>query len=324
MIITRTPYRVSFLGGGSDIAGFYKKTPGAVISTSIQQYMYISVHPSFNPRETRVKYTRIETVENIDDLEHPIVRAVLKKLNVHGVEISSIGDIPAQTGLGSSSSFTVGLLQAIHAYKGKRISKEALAQEACEIEIDILGEPIGKQDQYAAAYGGLRQYTFNSKGSVDVEPITLSNIKRTELEESLLLFFTGITRSASKVLSEQSKNIANNQGKENALRDMVNMVPALRTELERGNVESLGKYLHEGWEIKRGLASSISSSEIDETYQKARELGAIGGKILGAGGGGFFLLYCPKAKQRHLIAELGLKRLPVKFDQGGAQIVYSA
>ena len=324
MIITRTPYRVSFLGGGSDIEGFYSKTPGMVISTSIQQYMYISVHPSFNPTETRVKYSRIETVENIDDLEHPIVKAVLKKLDVHGVEISSIGDIPAQTGLGSSSSFTVGLLLAIHAYKGETISKEELAREACEIEIDILREPIGKQDQYAAAYGGLRQYIFNNHGSVAVEPVALSDDERVELEESLMLFFTGVTRSASKVLAEQSKNIASDQDKEDALREMVSMVPNLRHDLEHGSVESLGKYLHEGWKLKRSLASSISNTEIDETYQKALDLGAIGGKILGAGGGGFFLLYCPKAKQKRLIKELGLRYLPVKFDEEGAQIVYSA
>jgi D-glycero-alpha-D-manno-heptose-7-phosphate kinase len=324
VIITRTPYRVSFLGGGSDMASFYEKMPGMVISTTIQQYMYISVHPSFNPRETRVKYNKIETVENIDELEHPIVKAVLKKLSVQGVEISSIGDIPAQTGLGSSSSFTVGLLQAIHAYKGENISKEDLAREACEIEIDILREPIGKQDQYAAAYGGLRQFTFNSDGSVAVDSVTVPKSKKEELEESLLLFFTGVTRSASKVLAEQSKNIASDQDKAGALRRMVNMVPSLHDDLENGNVESLGKYLHEGWQIKRGLASSISNSEIDETYQKAREIGAVGGKILGAGGGGFFLLYCPKAKQQRLIAELGLRYLPVKFDDEGAQIVYSA
>jgi D-glycero-alpha-D-manno-heptose-7-phosphate kinase len=324
VIITRTPYRVSFLGGGSDIAGFYENTPGMVISTSIQQYMYISVHPSFNPRETRVKYSKIESVENIEDLEHPIVKAVLRKLNVQGVEISSIGDIPAQTGLGSSSSFAVGLLQAIHAYKGEVVTKEELAKEACEIEIEILREPIGKQDQYAAAYGGLKQFTFNSNGSVDVDPILISDVKRRELEESLLLFFTGITRSASKVLEEQSKNIATDQDKAQALRKMVSMVPDLRAELEKGNIDSLGRYLDEGWEIKRSLASSISNPDIDETYKKARSLGAVGGKILGAGGGGFFLLYCPKAKQEHLIKDLGLKHLPVKFDDEGAQIVYSA
>ena len=284
--------------------------------------MYISVHPSFNPRETRVKYSKIESVENIDDLEHPIVKAVLKKLDVQGIEISSIGDIPAQTGLGSSSSFAVGLLQALHAYKGEIVTKEELAREACEIEIDILREPIGKQDQYAAAFGGLQQFTFNSNGSVGVDSVLISNAKRKELEESLLLFYTGVTRSASKVLEEQSQNIASNQDKAQALQKMVGMVPNLRTELESGNIDSLGRYLHEGWEIKRSLASSISSSDVDATYKKARDLGATGGKILGAGGGGFFLLYCPKAKQENLINGLGLKYLPVKFDEEGAQIVY--
>lgn len=295
-----------------------------VISTSIQQYMYISIHPSFNPKETRVKYNRIETVENIDDLEHPIVKAVLKKLGVHGVEISSVGDIPAQTGLGSSSSFTVGLLQAVHAYKGEILTQQQLAEEACEIEIDILREPIGKQDQYAAAFGGLRQYTFNSNGAVDVESVSLTDGRRSELEESLLLFFTGVTRSASKVLTEQSKNISSDKDKAMALKQMVSMVPRLRAELESGDTASLGRYLHEGWEIKRSLASSISNSEIDATYQKALSQGALGGKILGAGGGGFFLLYCPKNRQEKLVKELGLKCLSIKFDNEGAQIVYSA
>ncbi len=303
---------------------FYKNSPGMVISTTIQQYMYISVHQNFNPRETRVKYSRIEAVENIDDLEHPIVKAVLKKLDVHGVEISSIGDIPAQTGLGSSSSFTVGLLQAVHAYKGEFLSKEELAKEACEVEVDILREPIGKQDQYAAAFGGLKQFTFNCDGSVGVEPVVIPDAKRKELEESLLLFFTGVTRSASKVLAEQSKNISSSGDKAHTLQRMVETVPDLRTELERGNIDSLGHYLHEGWKIKRSLASSISNSDIDMTYKNALDFGAVGGKVLGAGGGGFFLLYCPKDKQENLIAKLGLRCLPVKFDEEGAQIVYSA
>ena len=322
MIITRTPYRVSFLGGGSDIASFYEKSPGAVLSTSIQQYMYITAHPSFNAKETRVKYTRTEVVEDIDDIEHPIVRAALKKLDIQGVEITSVGDIPAQTGLGSSSSFTVGLLLALHAYKGEDISKEDLAKEACEIEIDILGEPIGKQDQYAAAYGGLRQYTFKSDGTVDIEVVNLTQDKRQELEESLLLFFTGTTRSASKILKEQSESLSNDESKTIAMQQMVGMVPQLLSELLQGNVASLGDYLDKGWNIKRHLATSISNSNLNQIYEKARRYGASGGKILGAGGGGFFLLSCPKSKQNNLIAKLGLKYIPVKFDTDGATIVY--
>ena len=186
MIVTRTPYRISFMGGGSDISSFYEKSYGTVLSAAIQQYMYISVHPSFKSNETRVKYNRTEVVEDINDIEHPIVKAVLQKLNVRGVEITSVGDIPAQTGLGSSSSFTVGLLLAIHTYKGEDVSKEDLAREACEIEIDILREPIGKQDQYAAVFGGLRQFTFRSDGSVGVDTVRMPEDKYAELEESLL------------------------------------------------------------------------------------------------------------------------------------------
>lgn len=322
MIITRTPYRISFMGGGSDIASFYEKSYGTVLSAAIQQYMYISVHPSFKSNETRVKYNRTEVVEDINDIEHPIVKAVLQKLNVRGVEITSVGDIPAQTGLGSSSSFTVGLLLAIHTYKGEDVSKEDLAREACEIEIDILREPIGKQDQYAAVFGGLRQFTFRSDGSVGVDTVRMPEDKHAELEESLLLFYTGQTRSASKILEEQAESLLNNSNKVAALQKMVDMVPQLRNELEQGSVEKLGDYLDEGWEIKRTLANSISNPELDETYKKARALGATGGKVLGAGGGGFFLLSCPKSKQKDLTVGLGLKCIPIKFDYDGATIVY--
>lgn len=322
MIVTRTPYRISFMGGGSDISSFYEKSYGTVLSAAIQQYMYISVHPSFKSNETRVKYNRTEVVEDINDIEHPIVKAVLQKLNVRGVEITSVGDIPAQTGLGSSSSFTVGLLLAIHTYKGEDVSKEDLAREACEIEIDILREPIGKQDQYAAVFGGLRQFTFRSDGSVGVDTVRMPEDKHAELEESLLLFYTGQTRSASKILEEQAENLSNNSNKVVALQEMVDMVPRLRNELEQGSVERLGDYLDKGWEIKRTLANSISNSELDEIYKKARALGATGGKVLGAGGGGFFLFSCSKPKQKELIANLGLKCIPIRFDHGGATVVY--
>lgn len=323
MIIVRTPYRMSLLGGGSDLPAFYSTSPGMVISTTLKQYMYISVHPTFEDKQIKLKYSKIETASDPATITHPIVKAALTKLGVSGVEITSVGDIPAQTGLGSSSSFTVGLLHALHTHLGNGRTKEELAQEACEIEIDVLKEPIGKQDQYAAAYGGLQHYTFNSNNTVTTQAVSLPMIKQRELEQSLLLFYTGETRSASKVLAEQSKNISSNKNKSSALQRMVDMVPLLRRELERGNIESLGEYLHEGWQIKRDLASSITNPEIDGIYNRALKLGATGGKILGAGGGGFLLFYCPPSRQEGLIKGLGLKCLPVEFDSGGSQVVYS-
>lgn len=324
MIISKTPYRVSFIGGGSDLPSFYNQHPGMVISHTLNKHVYVAVHPNFNAHKTTITYNRIETVKDINAIEHPIVRAALKKLNVHGVEISSTGDIPAQTGLGSSSSFAVGLLRALYAHKGTSITPEQLAHEACKIEMGIPGSPIGKQDQYAAAYGGLNQFIFNSDGSVKTIPIAMPGHKQKDIENSLLLFYTGKTRSATKVLHEQSKNLTHDQQKIKAMKTMVNMVPLLRAELEKGNIDSLGEYLHEGWRIKRSLASSISDPKIDDIYKKARRLGALGGKILGAGGGGFFLLYCQQKKQPGLIDGLGLRHIPVIFDSHGAQVVYAS
>lgn len=324
MIVTRTPYRISFIGGGSDLPVFYKKSPGTVISTAINKYVYISIHPSFNPAITTVRCGEVEVANKVEEISHPIVKAALKKLGVQGVEITSVSDIPAQTGLGSSSSFTVGLLQGLYAYLGKERTHEELAQEACEIEIGILRAPIGKQDQYAAAYGGLNQYKFKSDNTVEAEAIKMSRKSLEELESSLLLFFTGITRSASKVLSEQSENLISNENKTKALQSMLDMIPSLRSELQKGNIDCLGEYLDRGWQIKRSLAKSISNAEIDEIYSRARKLGAQGGKLLGAGGGGFFLFYCHKDSQKNLIDNLGLRYMNVKFDQQGAKVVFSS
>jgi D-glycero-alpha-D-manno-heptose-7-phosphate kinase len=324
MIISRTPYRISFLGGGSDLPAFYKKYQGSVISTSINQYVYISVHPSFNPDQILLKYDKIEIVTDINDITHPITRAVLRKLGVRGVEITSTGDIPGQTGLGSSSSFTVGLLHALHTYLGNTKTHEELAREACEVEIELLGGPIGKQDQYAAAFGGLNRFDFNTDETVTTAPIALSADKKRQLESSLMLFFTGTKRSASPILSEQSKNISNSKDRAGLLQKMVNEVPALQSELEEGNVAAIGEYLHKGWMLKRELASAISNSDIDLLYSKALSLGAVGGKILGAGGGGFLLFYCPEEKQAIVSKQLGIRQVPLAFEELGSQIIYES
>lgn len=325
MIISRTPFRISFVGGGSDMSTFYEKNQGAVLSTSINKYMYISSHRFFNKEQIQVKYSRTETVNNLDDLEHPLLREALRKTGIFGgIEISSIADIPAGTGMGSSSSFTVGLLHNLHAINRKFVSHEHLAREACEIEIDILGEPIGKQDQYAAAYGGLNVIYFNADGSVRVEPLYIGQDIYRALEENLIMFYVGNQRKAGNILAEQKKN-ASTAEKHAILKQMVGLVEPLRDSLYQGNLNEFGALLHENWTLKQQLASRISNPEINELYDTAMANGASGGKLLGAGGGGFMLFYCEKQKQDKL--RKVLKNNPTfdfKFERDGSKIIYFA
>ncbi|MBO4433673.1 MAG: GHMP kinase [Clostridia bacterium] len=321
MIITRTPFRVSFAGGGSDIASFYEKCGGCVLSTSINKYMYISVHPSFDRNETVLKYSKTETVSDIGKIEHKYFRQVLGDLGVKGVEIVSTADVPAGTGLGSSSSFTVGLLHSLYAYTGKYVSKERLAREACETEIDKLKNPIGKQDQYAAAYGGLNFYEFRKDGSVTVEPVMMDKYKKRELEENLMMFYTGQLHSASAILKEQSGNISAGEKQKSQLK-MCDLARELFSSLTAGNVDAMGEILHENWLLKKTLASGISNPAIDEAYEKAIKAGAIGGKLLGAGGGGFLLFYVPKTKQADVKAAIGLPQMPAAFDRQGSEVIF--
>jgi len=322
MIITRTPLRMSFAGGGSDIASFYTRNGGCVLSTSIDKYIYISIHPSFRRRDTVLKYSKTEIVEDISKIEHRIFGACLNKLGVSGVEIASNADIPAGTGLGSSSTFTVGLLHALYAYKSKFVGKERLASEACDIEISKLKEPIGKQDQYAASYGGLKFYRFLKNGSVTVEPIIMDSDKRKSLEDNLIVFYTGDTRSASKILAEQTVSIASGD-KEKAQLKICRLAEELKGELENGNIDAMGSILHENWLLKRTLASGISSGAIDTYYDIALKSGAMGGKLLGAGGGGFLLFYAPKNKHNDIKNALkDLSELKIRLDNQGSSIIY--
>ena len=323
MIITRTPFRISFVGGGSDLESFYSQSAGAVLSTTINKYMYISSHKYFEEDKLRVKYSKTETVDSIEDLQHPILKVALKDFGLKGgLELSSIADVPAGTGMGSSSSFTVGLLNNLSAITSQYQSKESLAAGACRIEIDLLKEPIGKQDQYAAAYGGLNVIEFNPDGSVKVEPIFLQKEVYSSLEENLLMFYTGDQRSASKILAEQNKN--NKQlDKVAALRQMVSLVYELRKALYDGNLDVFGKLLHENWLLKRGLASGVTNLMIDQAYETALRNGALGGKLLGAGGGGFLLFYCPKSTQKKLIDSLKPLRLfDFKFEREGSKLIH--
>ena len=322
MIITRTPFRVSFAGGGSDIASFYEKHGGCVLSTAINKYMYISVHPSFDPDETVLKYSETETVNDIADIKHKYFKQVLTDLDVKGVELVSTADVPAGTGLGSSSSFTVGLLNSLYAYKGVYVSKERLANEACETEIDKLKNPIGKQDQYAAAYGGLNFYEFKRDGSVTVEPVIMEKAAKAALEGNLMMFYTGQLHSASAILKEQSNNITAGDKEKNQLK-MCDLARALREELTRGNIDAMGEILHENWLLKKTLARGISNPAIDEAYERAIKAGAIGGKLLGAGGGGFLLFYVPKEKQDSLKEKIELPQMPASFDRQGSVVIFT-
>jgi D-glycero-alpha-D-manno-heptose-7-phosphate kinase len=323
MIITRTPFRISFVGGGSDMETFYSRHQGAVLSTSINKYMYISSHKFFFKDQVRVKYSKTETVERVDDLKHPILREALKKAGLKGgIEISSIADIPAGTGMGSSSSFTVGLLHNLYAIKRQYVSAEELAEGACEIEIDILREPIGKQDQYAAAVGGLNIFYFNPDGSVRIEPLYIKNEVYEKLQENLVMFYTGSQRNASDILTEQKKN-ASQEDKFNVLKSMVGLVRELRDSLYNERINDFGKLLHENWILKQKLASNISNKGIEEIYNTGLKSGAEGGKLLGAGGGGFFLFYCEKHKQQKLKDSLKhLYNFEFKFDQDGSKLIY--
>lgn len=322
MIITRTPFRISFAGGGSDLPSFYSKEPGAVLSTTIDKYMYIVVHPFFNKKEIQLKYSKTELVDHISDIQHPIFREVLGMYDLKGVDVNSIADIPAGTGMGSSSSFTVGLINAVRAYVGKYSSAEKLASLACETEIGRVGSPIGKQDQYAAAYGGFNYITFYPDESVKVEKVLLSNSLKKQLEESLILIHVGGRHSANEILQDQQIAISDAK-KLDTQRKMVKLAEDLRKTLQKGNIEDFGMFLNEGWEMKRSLVSSISNNEIDDIYCQGLKAGALGGKLLGAGGAGFLLFYCPKEKQDYFRHEMhNFMELEFKFDQFGSQVVY--
>lgn len=323
MIITKTPFRISFTGGGSDIEDFYLNHNGAVLSTTINKYMYISSHKFFESDKIRIKYSKTETVDSIDKIEHPIVKEVLKKFSIEGaLEISSIADVPAGTGVGSSSSFTVGLLHNLYTRFNVFATKKKLANEACDIEINKLKEPIGSQDQYAAAFGGLNVIKFNTDATINVELLHLNKDIINQLENNLILFYTGEQRKTSSILIEQKNNMSLSNKIKN-LKDMVNLVWIMRDELYKGRLEEFGKILHINWELKKELASRISNTYINEIYNKALKNGALGGKLLGAGGSGFLLFYCEKEKQDNLKKALyPLKNFPFKFDKEGSKVIY--
>jgi D-glycero-alpha-D-manno-heptose-7-phosphate kinase len=321
MIITRTPFRISFAGGGSDLAAFYEHEPGIVFSTAIDKYMYLAVKEHFGDN-FRISYSRTEHADTIEEIDHRIVRECLRSMDVkRGLEIVSMADLPAQSGLGSSSSFTVGLLHALYAMNGTVVTAERLAQDACRIEIEKLNEPIGKQDQYIAAYGGLQMIQFNPDGTVFVDPVVCSVETRRELNRRLIMFFTGLTRDARDVLSKQSAGTAQ---KLPVLREMCSIARQLRDVVTGGrDLNVFGKLLHQAWEAKKSVETSISNSQIDDYYERGLRAGALGGKLLGAGGGGFLLFFCEPHLQERLREELSdLREVPFSLDPQGSKIVY--
>lgn len=322
MIITRAPFRVSFCGGGSDLPSFYEKHGGCVLSTTIRKYMYLTIHNSFHKDQIVLKYSKTETVSDYESIEHKIFKQCLKDFEITGVEISSMADIPAGTGLGSSSSFTVALLHLLHTYKGEYISKYKLAKDACVIEIDKLGEPIGKQDQFAAAFGGLNFYEFQPSGFVNVEPIIMAPQSYATLEKNILMFYLGGVHSASHILREQRENVKN-ADKAKVQQQMCELTRVLKEELQKNNVEALGELLNENWKLNKSLASSISNPLIDKTYETAAKAGALGGKLLGAGGAGFMIFYVKPEQQESVRTALAhLREVNFEMDNSGASIVH--
>jgi D-glycero-alpha-D-manno-heptose-7-phosphate kinase len=324
MIISRTPFRVSFFGGGTDYPDWFHEHGGAVLATTIDKYCYISVRelPPFFDHRFRVVYSIVENVREVGDIQHPAVRAVLQRLSVEkGLEIHHDGDLPARSGLGSSSAFTVGLLGAMHALNGRHTTKEALAAEAIHVEQCLLREPVGLQDQISAAWGGFNQITFRPDATYDVQPMVLPRERLADLQDHLLLVFTGISRLAPEVAQTVIDNLKKRTGELKAMQQMVAHAVAILSAPGTDIVE-FGRLLHESWTLKRRLSDRVSSGVVDSLYETAMRAGAIGGKLLGAGGGGFVLLFVPPGERsrvrealRHLIT------VPFKFDMSGCRIV---
>jgi len=324
VIISQTPLRVSFLGGGSDLPSYYRRNGGAVLSVAIDQSVFVTVSRKFD-NAVRVSYSRTEEVAHASEVEHPLVRESLALLGIEGgIEITSVADIPARgSGLGSSSSFTVGLLNALHAYCGRYATANRLAEESCTVEIERCHEPIGKQDQYATAFGGFNFIRFNPDDSVEVKKMLCPQSLIADLQSRLLFFYTGITRSASELLRQQSADVANPGAKSDATGVLVRLAEAAFSDLCAGNISSLGVMLHEAWQAKKQLSSGVTCTVIDEAYRAAMDAGAEGGKLLGAGGGGFLMFLAPPKRQDAIRGALrGLRETPFRFAAHGSRIIF--
>lgn len=324
MIISRTPLRISFVGGGSDIAGYYQHSPGAVVTTAINKYIYIMVEKQFDGRII-VQYSKMEIVKRVSDIQNNLVREAMKMTGIDGgIHVTSISDVPAEgTGMGSSSAYVVGLLNAFYAYQGKYVSAQRLAEEACEIEIEILKKPIGKQDQYIAAFGGLQYMQFHPDHTVSVDPIRCNSKTKMRLASRLMLFYTGLTRSADAILAKQGLNMEAQAETQNTLGSMVALARSIQENLRNNDLAAFGQALDANWQLKKTLADTITTPQIDGWYALAKKQGAVGGKVLGAGGGGFLLFYAEP--QYHLRIKKGLHDLlplDFRFETKGSRIIF--
>jgi D-glycero-alpha-D-manno-heptose-7-phosphate kinase len=322
LIIVQTPLRISFFGGGTDFPSFFMEEGGCVLSSAIDKYIFITVKERFD-RKLRVGYTQTEMVDDVDSLRHDLIRESLRLTGIcEGLEVTTMGDIPSEgSGLGSSSTVTVGALQAMYMHLGEIVSAERLAREACTIEIDTLKKPIGIQDQYIAAYGGLRFFEFRPDGEVGVEKIKIAAESHRILNDNFLLFFTGVSRKADTVLKEQKSNIKDRLVE---LREIKHMAYQARKDIETGDFDSIGALLNQSWELKKRLSHTVSNGTINAIYESARRAGAIGGKITGAGGGGFLLLYVPYERQKAVRNTLGnLQELPFRLESDGSKVIFN-
>jgi D-glycero-alpha-D-manno-heptose-7-phosphate kinase len=322
LIIVQTPLRISFFGGGTDFRAFFMQEGGCVLSSAIDKYIFVTIKQRFD-RKLRIGYTQTEMVDQVDQIHHELIRESLRLTGIEcGVEITTMGDIPSEgSGLGSSSTVTVGALHAMYSYRGELVPTERLAREACAIEIETLKKPIGIQDQYIAAYGGLRFFEFLSDGTVTVERVRLSPETERVLNSHFMLFFTGMSRNSSSILKEQVGNLKEHL---NELRAIKHMAHEARCAIETENFDALGILLHQSWELKKHLAGTISNGQINEMYEAACRAGAIGGKIAGAGGGGFLLLYVPPERQNKVRTKLnGLQELPFRLEADGTKVIFN-
>jgi D-glycero-alpha-D-manno-heptose-7-phosphate kinase len=324
MIITRSPLRLSLGGGGTDLPSYYREHGGFLIAAAIDKYVYITVHQTFIT-DLIIKYSSMERVSSVDAIQHPIVREAFKMVEIHetNLEITSMADIPAGTGLGSSGSFTTALLKALHTYRKNIVHPSELAAQACNIEMDKLGEPIGKQDQYIAAFGGITCFSFNPDGTVEAQPLKMDEEVQHNLEDNLLLFFTGFTRSASQILQDQDTRSRNN---DRSMIENLHFTKEIGREsklaLELGDLHRFAELLDVHWEHKRARSTGMTNSSIDECYEFARKNGALGGKLIGAGGGGFLMLYTEeKTRLRHALRASGVRELRWRFDFQGTAVL---
>jgi D-glycero-alpha-D-manno-heptose-7-phosphate kinase len=324
MIITRTPFRISFFGGGTDYPVWYEKHGGAVLSTAIDKYCYITCRyfPPFFEFPLRVAWSKVELVKDVEEVEHPAVKGVMKFFNIKdGLEINHVADLPARSGLGASSSFTVGLIKAISALKKEKVSRYDLVQNAIHVERNIMKENVGSQDQVAAAFGGFNKIVFKPDNKIEVIPVNLGSDVLNGLRGRLLLFFTGLSRNASELAGEQIKKTPE---KEKELRAIYGMVDEGINLLKKGDLDRFGQLLHESWLLKRGLTHLISTPLVDEIYESARSAGALGGKLLGAGGGGFILFYAkPEDHEKIKMKLKNFLHVPFHFEQNGSTIIYN-